>query len=87
MNSNIKPIMESLNIVIEVTKLTDCFVNIKISKEEFFNLLEMLDSKSLLSKEEQNFKYYELLFTIILIEKYLESLNDLQFIKAFQYDV
>lgn len=38
------------------------------------------------NKEEQIMKYQELFFAVIILEKYMESINDIQFLNQFRFD-
>jgi hypothetical protein len=60
---------------------------VALSLEEFFLLIEKLNSKILLtSREDQINKYYEFFMIILMLEKYLDGVNDLKFIELFRYE-
>jgi hypothetical protein len=75
----------ALDILVEVTKLGESVVSVNISVEDFLLLLEKLNIKTPLGCEEQMNRHYEILIIILMIEKYLEGLNDLKFSQLFRF--
>jgi hypothetical protein len=71
---------------VEVTKLGESVVAVNITIDDFFLLLEKLNGKMPVGREDQQSRYYEFLIVILMIEKYLEGLNDLKFLQLFRYE-